>query len=207
MSYGSSVGRTTGRVFSTPTPTESVEELNHVHPQKGSRGFMGSMCKVSLVSRRNHIRKKSATEVITMPPLPTSVHPQQAGDGHATLLLPPIELQPLTTDCRKPYFAVCTYQLWRCFRIIDHSLQQRPYFLLTSLKSDCPRLPIPQGPILSTAVRLAGPLRSGSQPYTLQPRCSSAKLARRSEDPRPDQPSTDWTQARPRDGVRICCQR
>ena len=25
--YGSSVGRTTGRVFSTPTPTESVEEL------------------------------------------------------------------------------------------------------------------------------------------------------------------------------------
>ena len=49
-----------------------------------------------------------------------------------------------TTDCRKPYFAVCTCQLRRCFRIVDRSLQQLPYFLFASLKSDCPRPPIPQ---------------------------------------------------------------
>ena len=94
-SYGSSVGRTTGRVFSTPTPTESVEELEHVQPQEGSRSFMGSMRKISLVGQRMHNKKKSAAEVIVMPPLPASMHTQsEQDDGRASLLLPPIELQP-----------------------------------------------------------------------------------------------------------------
>ena len=64
-----------------PTPTESVEELDHVQPQEGSRGFMGSMRKVSLVGQRDHNKKKSAAEIIAMPPLPTSVHPQSE-QGH-----------------------------------------------------------------------------------------------------------------------------
>ena len=90
--YGSSVGRTTGRVFSAPTPTESVEELEHVQPQESSRGFMGSMRKISLVGQRNHNKKESAAEVIAMPSLPASVHSQGEQDDGRASLLSPIEL-------------------------------------------------------------------------------------------------------------------
>ena len=151
---------------------------------------MGSMNKISLVSQRNRNKKKSAAEIIAMPPLLASMHPQsEQGGGRASLLLPPIELQPPRHPhdrSPEPYFEVCTCQLCRCFRIVDRSLQQPSYFLLTSLKSDCPRPPVPQGPVFSTAVRLVGPHRPSSQPYSLKPYCSSAKLTRRSEDPHPD---------------------
>lgn len=96
-SYGSSVGRTSGRVFSTPTPTESVEELDHVQPQEGSRSFMGSMRKISFVGSKRHKKKKSIAEIVAMPP-PPGPHPQseqmQQDDARTAGLLPPIELQP-----------------------------------------------------------------------------------------------------------------
>ena len=63
--------------------------------QEGSRGFMGSMNKISLVGQRNRNKKKSAAEIIAMPPLLASMHTQsEQDDGRASLLLPPIELQP-----------------------------------------------------------------------------------------------------------------
>lgn len=98
-SYGSSTGRASARVFSTPTPTESSEELN-VQPQEGSRNFMGNVRKISLVGPRKHKKKKSTADIIPLPPLPTSSHPQnertqsQQGDTRIPGLLPPIELQP-----------------------------------------------------------------------------------------------------------------
>ncbi|KAL4064673.1 hypothetical protein V8B97DRAFT_2111834 [Scleroderma yunnanense] len=95
-SYGSSVGRTTARVFSTPTPTESVEELDHIQPQEGSRSFMGNMRRISLAGQKKHKKKESAAEIALVPPLPTT-HPQaehMQQDAHTINLLPPIELQP-----------------------------------------------------------------------------------------------------------------
>ncbi|KIJ62506.1 hypothetical protein HYDPIDRAFT_169152 [Hydnomerulius pinastri MD-312] len=119
-SYGSSVGRaSSSRVFSTPTPTESVDELDHIPPvptpQEGSRSFMGSVRKISLVGVKKHKKKKSSAEIIPLPPVPTtpsfpdrSRHRGRAaeesgggegdGDGDVLMagpgLLPPIELQP-----------------------------------------------------------------------------------------------------------------
>lgn len=96
-SYGSSVGRTSGRVFSTPTPTESVEELDHLQPQEGSRSFMGSMRKISLIGQKKHKKKKSIADIVSLPPPPVP-HPRdeqmQLDDARTTGLLPPIELQP-----------------------------------------------------------------------------------------------------------------
>ncbi|KAH7886709.1 hypothetical protein F5I97DRAFT_1038359 [Phlebopus sp. FC_14] len=96
-SYGSSVGRTTSsRVFSTPTPTESVDELNVLpQPQEGSRSFMGSVRKISLVGQKKHKKKKSTAEIIPLPPVPTSpVAHDELQDSQMADLLPPIELQP-----------------------------------------------------------------------------------------------------------------
>ena len=47
-SYGSSVGRATSKTFSYPS--KSLEDLQ---PQEGSRGFMSSMRKISLVGGRS----------------------------------------------------------------------------------------------------------------------------------------------------------
>ncbi|KAI6104575.1 hypothetical protein EDD16DRAFT_1492581 [Pisolithus croceorrhizus] len=98
-SYGSSTGRASARVFSTPTPTESLEELD-VQAQEGSRSFMGNMRKISLVGPKKHKKKKSTADVIPLPPLPAGPYPQnernqlQQGDTRMPDLLPPIELQP-----------------------------------------------------------------------------------------------------------------
>ncbi|KAF9221162.1 hypothetical protein BS17DRAFT_786002 [Gyrodon lividus] len=104
-SYGSSVGRS----FSTPTPTESVEDLPPMPtpvPQEGSRSFIGSVRKISLVGGKRHKKKKSSVEVVQLPPTSfqdradedesrdrdadarMQIHPQISN------LLPPIELQP-----------------------------------------------------------------------------------------------------------------
>lgn len=96
-SYGSSVGRSSARVFSTPTPTESSEELSLQGPE-GSRSFAGSVRKSSLVGQRKHKKRKSATEVDAMPPLPTTPSPMNRPVPQETVkaaeLLPPIELHP-----------------------------------------------------------------------------------------------------------------
>ncbi|KAI6102289.1 hypothetical protein EDD17DRAFT_1477776 [Pisolithus thermaeus] len=98
-SYGSSTGRASARVFSTPTPTESVEEFD-VQAQEGSRSFMGNMRKISLVGPKKHKKKKSTADVIPLPPLPAGPYPQnernqsQQDDTRMPDLLPPIELQP-----------------------------------------------------------------------------------------------------------------
>lgn len=116
-SYGSSIGRaSSSRVFSTPTPTESVEDLPPMPalpPQEGSRGFMGSVRRISLVGGKKHKKKKSSLEIAYIPPLPTP--PLQGDEGndegqecdadgdtrmqtepqaHTPDLLPPIELHP-----------------------------------------------------------------------------------------------------------------
>ncbi|KAF8837657.1 hypothetical protein BDN67DRAFT_983084 [Paxillus ammoniavirescens] len=112
-SYGSSIGRTSSRVFSTPTPTESVEDLPPMPTavlQEGSRSFMGSVRKISLVGGKGHKKKKSSVEVVPLPPLPPAPFQDRADDGNRTRagyegarvqiqpqmsdLLPPIELQP-----------------------------------------------------------------------------------------------------------------
>ncbi|KAG6336077.1 hypothetical protein ID866_3003 [Astraeus odoratus] len=61
-SYGSSVGRASARVFSTPTPTESMEDLD-LQPPEGSRGLMGSVRKISLVGGKKHKKKKSIADI------------------------------------------------------------------------------------------------------------------------------------------------
>ena len=115
-SYGSSIGRaSSSRVFSTPTPTESAEDLPPIPalpPQEGSRTFMGSVRKISLVSGKKHKKKKSSVEMAFIPPMPDSTLRGDAGregrghdpDGdtrmhspspaHTPDLLPPIELHP-----------------------------------------------------------------------------------------------------------------
>ncbi|KIK93399.1 hypothetical protein PAXRUDRAFT_516961 [Paxillus rubicundulus Ve08.2h10] len=112
-SYGSSIGRTSSRVFSTPTPAESVEDLPPmpmVVLQEGSRSFMGSVRKISLVGGKGHKKKKSSVEVVPLPPLPPRPFQDRADDGNRNRggderarvqiqpqisdLLPPIELQP-----------------------------------------------------------------------------------------------------------------
>ncbi|KAI6011829.1 hypothetical protein EDC04DRAFT_758818 [Pisolithus marmoratus] len=98
-SYGSSTGRAAARVFSTPTPTESSEEL-HVQAQEGSRNFIGNVRKISFVGPKKHKKKKSTADVVPLPPLPTSSYHQDErtqspqGDTRISGLLPPIELQP-----------------------------------------------------------------------------------------------------------------
>ncbi|KAH7925772.1 hypothetical protein BV22DRAFT_1033576 [Leucogyrophana mollusca] len=90
-SYGSSVGRSSSKNFSLPT--ESVEELE-THPlPEGSRSFMGSVRKISLVGQKKHKRKKSSAEIIPLPSLPP-VHAAQPDVQMSEQLLPPIELQP-----------------------------------------------------------------------------------------------------------------
>lgn len=89
-SYGSSVGRAASKTFSHPN--ESVEDLQ---PREGSRGFMGGMRKISLVSGTKHKRKKSTAEVTCLPPVPMSPPPPLPDEPeHPDQLLPPIELQP-----------------------------------------------------------------------------------------------------------------
>lgn len=116
-SYGSSVGRaSSSRVFSTPTPTESVEDLPPMPalpPQEGSRNSMGSVRKISLVGGKKHKKKKSSVDAAYIPPVPGSSLQNDLGndegrahdsDGDARMrtspqthtphLLPPIELHP-----------------------------------------------------------------------------------------------------------------
>ena len=115
-SYGSSIGRASSRVFSTPTPTESTEDLPPMPalpPQEGSRSFMGSVRKISLVSGKKHKRKKSSLEIAYTPPVPRTSLQGDTGDDegrehdadgdarmqtqsqtHTPNLLPPIELHP-----------------------------------------------------------------------------------------------------------------
>ncbi|KAF8129752.1 hypothetical protein EV363DRAFT_1336289 [Boletus edulis] len=115
-SYGSSIGRaSSSRVFSTPTPTESVEHLPPIPAlptQEGSRGFMGGVRKISLVSGKKHKKKKSSVEIAHIPPMPATLlqgdtgeneDQEHDGDGdvkmqssqaHTLNLLPPIELHP-----------------------------------------------------------------------------------------------------------------
>ncbi|KAG1743817.1 hypothetical protein EDB19DRAFT_1697079 [Suillus lakei] len=88
-SYGSSVGRAASKTFSHPN--ESVEDLQH---REGSRGFMGGMRKISLVSGKKHKRKKSTVEVMPLPPVPMSPPPPLPDEPEHPELLPPIELQP-----------------------------------------------------------------------------------------------------------------
>ncbi|KAF8552674.1 hypothetical protein OG21DRAFT_1604557 [Imleria badia] len=116
-SYGSSIGRaSSSRVFSTPTPTESAEDLPPIPalpPQEGSRSFMGSVRKISLVSGKKHKKKKSSVDIAFIPPM---LDPSLQGDtggnedreldadgdtrmkspsqAHTPDLLPPIELHP-----------------------------------------------------------------------------------------------------------------
>lgn len=116
-SYGSSIGRaSSSRVFSTPTPTESTEDLPPMPalpPQEGSRGFMGSVRKISLVGGKKHRKRKSSVEFAYVPPVPAALLQNDTGDnegrdhdadGDARMhtppqartpdLLPPIELHP-----------------------------------------------------------------------------------------------------------------
>ena len=115
-SYGSSIGRASSRVFSTPTPTESAEDLPPMPAlpsQEGSRSFMGSVRKISLVGGKKHRKKKSSLEIAYTPPGPRSSLQGDAGDDegqeydadgdtrmqtqsqvHTSGLLPPIELHP-----------------------------------------------------------------------------------------------------------------
>ncbi|KAG1824109.1 hypothetical protein EV424DRAFT_1396104 [Suillus variegatus] len=89
-SYGSSVGRVASQTFSHPH--ESVEDLQS---REGSRGFMGSMRKISLISGTKHKRQKSTAEVTPLPPVPMSpTFPLPDESEHPDQLLPPIELQP-----------------------------------------------------------------------------------------------------------------
>ncbi|KAG2362960.1 hypothetical protein BDR07DRAFT_1405595, partial [Suillus spraguei] len=77
-SYGSSVGRAASKTFRHPN--ESIEDLQ---PREGSRGFMGSMRKISLVSGH------------PLPPVPMSPPPPLPDEpDDPDQLLPPIELQP-----------------------------------------------------------------------------------------------------------------
>ena len=115
-SYGSSIGRASAsRVFSTPTPTESAEDLPPIPalpPQEGSRSFMGSVRKISLVGGKKHT-KKSSVEIAFVPPAPATSSQGDPGDDegrdhdgdgdakmqtqlqpHTADLLPPIELHP-----------------------------------------------------------------------------------------------------------------
>lgn len=116
-SYGSSIGRvSSSRVFSTPTPTESMEDLPPIPalpPQEGSRSFIGSVRKISLVSGKKHMKKKSSVDITCIPPVPGASLQDDKGDakgrqldadGDAMMqsqpqartpdLLPPIELHP-----------------------------------------------------------------------------------------------------------------
>ena len=116
-SYGSSIGRASAsRVFSTPTPTESAEDLPPMPalpPQEGSRSFMGSVRKISLVGGKKHKKKKSSLDIAHTPPVPSTSLQGEAGDGEdreqdldedarmqtqpqlrTPELLPPIELHP-----------------------------------------------------------------------------------------------------------------
>lgn len=116
-SYGSSIGRvSSSRVFSAPTPTESTDDLPAMPPlpsQEGSRSFMGSVRKISLVGGKKHRKKKSSVEIDYNPPVPDASLQDDTGDtegreldadgdtimqtqprAHAPNLLPPIELHP-----------------------------------------------------------------------------------------------------------------
>ncbi|KAG8215721.1 hypothetical protein J3R82DRAFT_7613 [Butyriboletus roseoflavus] len=114
-SYGSSIGRaSSSRVFSTPTPTESAEDLPPIPAlplQEGSRSFMGSVRKISLVGGKKHKKKKSSVEVAYIPPVLAASLQNDTGDNegrehdadarmytpprtHTPDLLPPIELHP-----------------------------------------------------------------------------------------------------------------
>ncbi|KAG2136566.1 uncharacterized protein EDB93DRAFT_774828 [Suillus bovinus] len=89
-SYGSSVGRMASQTFGHPS--ESAEDLQH---REGSRGFMGSIRKISLISGTKHKRQKSTAEVTPLPPVPMSPTPLLPDEfQHPDQLLPPIELQP-----------------------------------------------------------------------------------------------------------------
>ncbi|KAG2066621.1 hypothetical protein BDR04DRAFT_1106425 [Suillus decipiens] len=89
-SYGSSVGRAASKAFRHPD--ESIEDLQS---RDGSRDFMGGMRKISLVSGTKHKRKKSASEVTSLPPVPMSPPPPLPNEpDDPDQLLPPIELQP-----------------------------------------------------------------------------------------------------------------
>lgn len=114
-SYGSSIGRvSSSRVFSTPTPTESMEDLPPVPAlplQEGSRSFMGSVRKISLGGGKKHKKRKSSVEVAYIP-FAASLQNDTGGDEgrahgadgdarmrtppqvHTPDLLPPIELHP-----------------------------------------------------------------------------------------------------------------
>ncbi|KAH7914872.1 hypothetical protein BJ138DRAFT_1123089 [Hygrophoropsis aurantiaca] len=88
-SYGSSVGRSMSKNFSLPT--ESVEEFDNIPPPpEGSRSFMGSVRKISLVGQKKHKKKKSSADIIPLPELPPTLPDVPITEQ----LLPPIELQP-----------------------------------------------------------------------------------------------------------------
>lgn len=89
-SYGSSVGRAASKTFSHPS--ESVDSLQR---PEGSRSFMGSIRKISLVGGTKHKRQKSSADVTPLPPMPMSPPPPLPDEPeHPDQLLPPIELQP-----------------------------------------------------------------------------------------------------------------
>ncbi|KAG9312476.1 hypothetical protein JVU11DRAFT_6862 [Chiua virens] len=114
-SYGSSVGRASAsRAFSAPTPTESMEDLPPMPDlsAEGSRSFMGSIRKISLVGGKKYKKRKSSLDLATIPPTPTGLDDMGDEEGRGfdddrdarmhtpspqaptPDLLPPIELHP-----------------------------------------------------------------------------------------------------------------
>ncbi|KAH0835601.1 hypothetical protein J3R83DRAFT_9326 [Lanmaoa asiatica] len=192
-SYGSSIGRaSSSRVFSTPTPSESVEDLPPIPAlllQEGSRSLIGSVRKISIVGGKKHKKNKSSVDVAYIPPVPATSIQGDAGDdegrdhdadGDARMrtpppactsdLLPPIELHPPSPP--RPINGVSMT------RSIPLSISDGTELMIPSMSAPAS---ITMSPIVSSASPVASNKATPKTPSSPQ----SASLGRTAQPPNP----------------------